>query len=73
VTWPYNHTKLSYGWPTGLEVKADNYGDHKERATGYCATHENWYYKDKIIIELDWEAYFKSRPPKHLTMSMGTY
>jgi len=72
VTWPYEWSG-SYKWPTGLEVGADDYSDHQHRAMGYCATHENYYYKDKVVIDLDWEQYFSRRAPKHLRMSLGQY
>lgn len=72
VTWPYEWTG-QLGFPTGLDTGSVAEDANKYRAMGYCSTHNRYYYKDKVVIDLDWEAYFSKRAPKDLTMSMGEY
>jgi len=72
VTWPYEWSgELKY--PLGLQTNPPNRGAEKYRAMGYCSTHDEYYYKDKIVVELDWGAYFSKRAPKRLRASLGSF
>lgn len=72
VTWPVNWSG-QLGWPTGLAVEALDNSDHMYRAMGYCTTHSRYYYKDKVTVEVDWDAWLSNRAPKELRSSLGTY
>ncbi len=72
VTWPYEWNGQLGGF-TGLHTGAVDESDRKHEAMGYCSTHSKYYYKDKVVIDLDWEKYFSHRAPRELRMSNGEY
>lgn len=72
VTWPYEWSGQLGGFQ-GLAIGSDTADAAQHRALGYCSTHDRYYYKDKVLIDLDWEAYFRSRPSRKLRMSLGEY
>jgi hypothetical protein len=72
VTYPYNWSG-SYGFPEGLNAKHSDNADQRYRATGYCTTHDNYIYTQKIVIPLDWNQWYGRRAPTRLRMSHGEY
>lgn len=72
VTWPYEQT-VNWNWPRGLKTGRSDYGDSQYRAMGYCSTHENYYYKDKVIVDANWQEWNSRRAPKKLRMGQGEY
>lgn len=62
---PYNWSG-SYGFPTGVDYQHSDLADRKYRATGYCSIHDNYVYKPRIVEEIDWDTYLRTRLPKRL-------
>jgi len=61
------------GWPTGLHTDSPDMSDDVMHITYYCATHDEYYYKQAVLIPCDWEDWFSRRAPKRLRMSHGEY
>jgi len=64
---------VKFAWPTGLHTDADDESDDPLHITYYCSTHDEYYYKTPVLIDLDWEKWFSRRAPKKLRMSHGKY
>jgi len=61
------------GYPAGIHNNPADEGEHLFQRTYYCSTHSKWYYKDKMTIPLDWEAWRVKRAPKKMRLSLGEY
>lgn len=59
---------------TGLKVGslADEYEAPLAKRK-WCSTHNRYTYKTPILIECDWEEWFRKRPPSKLRDSQGLY
>lgn len=58
----YNYSgTLKY--PFGAHSNNDDLGADRMHATGYCATHNKYVYKDVSVILIDWKEYLESRVP----------
>lgn len=61
------------GWPAGLDTGKDDAEDDFWHRTYYCSTHDEYYTKVPISIDVDWSRWYGRRAPKELRMSHGEY
>ena len=56
----YNYSG-QLGYPAGVHGSDTDYGADRIHAAGYCSTHKRYVYRQKVIIEVNWGEYLKTR------------